>query len=339
MRDARCGIRDAGFGILLLLLTGCASQSINSPAWLLSPQEKYPKAQYLVAVGEGDTRRAAENSAAAGLARIFESQIQAEETLSETTTEARGAIESFDQFSELRANIRIGSSQNLLNIQFGEAFTDRHGRVYTAAYLPRAETAEIYRTRIGENNRAITHLTHQSDAAADPLKKYAFRRAAVRKALKNDLLLAQLDIIFPGTKERLLLHYDPQTLYSETAAAARDVTFSIHLSGDGGDALREALTGMGFSENEKATLRFSGTVSFEETDLRRGTLVFVRYHYQLEARTGDGALVLALSGSRREGHINFSQATHRARRSLLAELQTQVPLEVGKTLDRLASAE
>ena len=339
MRDAGYGMRDAGFGILLLLLTGCASQPITSPAWLLNPQETYPEGQYLVATGEGDSRRAAENSAAAGLARIFESQIQAEETLSETTTESRGAIESFDQLSELRANIRIGSKQNLLNIQFGEAFTDQRGRVHAAAYLPRAETAEIYRTRIGENNRTIVYLTHQSDTASGPLEKYTFRRAAVRKALENDLLLTQLDIILPGTRERLSLHYDPQTLYSETAAAARDVTFSIQFPGDGGEALREALTGMGFSENETAVLRFSGSATFEETDLHRGSLVFVRYRYQLEARTGDGALVLALSGSRREGHINFAQATDRARRSLRTKLLKQVPREIGKYLDRLASAE
>ena len=181
-------------------------------------------------------------------------------------------------------------------------------------------------------------LSHQSDTAPGPLEKYAFRRAAVRKALENDLLLAQLDIILPGARERLSLHYDPQTLYSETAAAARDVTFSIQLPGDGGEALREALTGMGFSEDEPAVLRFSGAASFEETNLRRGTLVFVRYRYQLETRTGDGALVLALSGSRREGHINFEQATERARRSLRSKLLKEVPLEVGNYLDRLASA-
>ena len=333
-------MRDAGYGaLLILLLAGCASRSVDSPAWLLNPQETYPAAQYLVAVGKGDTRRAAENSAAAGLARIFESQIHAEETLSETTTEARGAIESFDQFSELRANIRIGSKQNLLNIQFGETFTDRRGRVSAAAVLPRAETAEIYRTRIGENTKDIVLLTHRSDTADGPLEKYAFRRAAVRKALENDLLLAQLDIILPGARERQSLHYDPQTLYSETAAAARDVTFSVQLPGNGGDALREALTGMGFSENEKAVLRFSGSATFEETDLRRGTLVFVRYRYQLETLTADDSLVLSVSGSRREGHINFEQATDRARRSLRAELLEQVPRELGKTLDRLASAE
>ena len=59
----------------VLFLAGCASQHAEPPAWILNPQSTYPAAQYLSAVGEGDSRRAAENNAAAGLSRIFESQI------------------------------------------------------------------------------------------------------------------------------------------------------------------------------------------------------------------------------------------------------------------------
>jgi len=329
------------YGSLLtvLFLAGCMSAPQDRPAWLLNPQLNYPEAQYLVAIGEGDTRRAAENSAAAGLARIFESRVQAEESLSETTTEARGAQESFYQLSELRAKIRIASEQNLLNIQFGEVFIDHNGRVHAAAVLPRAETAEIYRTRIDENNKAIIHLTHKSDTADRPLGRFAFRRAAVRKALENDLLLAQLDIILPGVREQLSMPYDPQTLYSETAGAAQDVTFSIHLTGEGDVALREALTGMGFSESDDAVLRFSGNSIIEKTDLHRGSLVFVRYRYQLETHTKNGSLVLSFNGSSREGHITFEQASARAQRSLRTEMLTEVPKEVGGYLDRLASAE
>lgn len=339
MRDSRCGIRDTGFGILFLLLTGCASQSIPVPAWLTAPQEIYPEARYLVAIGEGDSRRAAENSAAAGLARIFESQIRAEETLSETTTERRGAIEQFDQFSELRAQIQIGSNQNLLNIQFGETFRGRHGRVHAAAFIPRAETAEIYRSHIAENNTAVVLLTNRSNAASDPLTRYAFRRAAVRKALENDRLLAQLNIIHPGARERISLHYDPQELYTETATAAHQVTFSVQFPSDCGDTLREALTRMGFSESENSVLDVVGNATFEETDLHRDTLVFVRYHYKIDIRTRNENIVLTLNGSRREGHINVPEATARARRSLCSKIRSEIPKEVGAYLDRLASAE
>jgi len=325
--------------LFLLFLAGCSTQKQSIPEWVVRPQEKYPQSRYLVAVGEGDSRRAAENSAAAGLSRIFEAKVESKETLSETTTEARGAEDRFDQLSELRADIRIGSEQNLLNIQFGESFTDDRGRVYTAAYLPRAETAEILRQRIAANSADLLLLIRQSEQVSDPLNAYAFRRVAVKKALENDRLLAQLDIIAPGSRDRTALPYDPQTLYSETAAAAQKVTFSVSLSGEAGDALREALSGMGFSEGSPAVLLFSGRASIDKTDLRRDPLVFVRTLYQIEARDRTGNLVLSISDTSREGHINAELATERARQVLRRNILQQIPEKLGGTLDRLASSQ
>jgi len=326
---------------MLMLFTGCSSPEQPFPDWIVRPQEKYPEAQYLTAIGEGDSRRSAENNAAAGLSRIFESQIRSQETLSETTTETRGTSETFDQFSTLNADIRIGSEQELLNIQFGETFTDRHGRVHTAAFIPRTETAAIYRKRIGEGSSAIVLLTRLSNTATDPVEKYSLRRAAVRRALENDRLLAQLDIIDPSARNALSLHYDASTLYAETAAAARNVTFSVENVDEAmRTVLASVLTGMGFSEkNEFPAFTFSGTATFEEMDLHRGSLVFVRYRFVLEMRTRDENLALAPNGSRREGHISFEEATARAARSLQTELKTLIPRELGAYLDRLASAE
>lgn len=321
---------------LALLLAGCATAPNERPAWLLKPQELYPQAQYLVAIGEGDTRRAAENNASAGLARIFESAIQANESLSETATETK---KSLSRISELKTQVQIGSSQNLLNIQFGETFTDHNGRVHIAALIPRPETSAIYRRRIAENSSDVQLLTDLSNQAPGPVGAYAFRRAAVRKALENDRMLAQLDIINPGAQNRFSLGYDPQTLYAETAAAAQKITFSVELSGDAGNALREALTGMGFSEGNPAVLTFSGNVDIQPTDLHRDTLVFVRCRYQIEARDRKQNLILSVSDSRREGHINFEQATLRAQRSLRTSITSEIPRRLGETLDRLASPE
>ena len=301
---------------------------------MVRPQELYPRNQYLASVGEGDTRRAAENSAAAGLARIFESQIQASETLSET---ARETEETLRRISELRTQVQIGSSQDLLNVHFGETFTADDGRVYAAASIPRAETADIIRQRMAANSADVLLLTRQSGLASGPLEAYAFRRAAVKKALENDRLLTQLDIIAPGM--RPALPYDPQMLYSETAAAAQKVTFSVSLTGDAGDALREALSGMGFSEGASPILTFSGSASIEKTDLRRDPLVFVRTRYQIEARDRNRNLFLSISDTGREGNINLKLAQERARQSLRSAILTKIPQTLGQTLDRLASVQ
>ena len=46
------------------LIAGCAMRGGNRPEWVDNPKLAYPENLYLVAVGEGDTRQAAENSAA-----------------------------------------------------------------------------------------------------------------------------------------------------------------------------------------------------------------------------------------------------------------------------------
>lgn len=319
--------------MFLLLLSGCSSPNQPLPKWIVHPQAAYAPSNYLVAVGEGDTRRAAENSAAAGLSRIFTSTIQADEYLSET---ARETEQTLDRVSEFSTQVQIGSDQELVNIQYGEAFTDRDGRVHVAAFIPRAETAEIIRGRIAENSADILRQIRRSDRASGPLKVYAFRRAAVRKALENDRLFAQLDIIAPGTRDSIHPGYTPQTLYSETAAAAQNVTFSVDVPGDAGDALREALVGMGFTEGDPTALAFSGGATFEPIDLQREPLVFVRCRYKLEARDVKGRIILSMGEPCREGHINRDRAFDRARSSLLSRIRKQVPLQLGRTLDRLA---
>lgn len=334
-RGARCGI----LWMAALALGGCAAPRETRPVWLVNPQSAWPADRYLAAVGEGDSRRAAENSAAAGLARIFESTVQATETLAETTTERRGAASAFDQFSELRSAVQIGAEQTLLNVQYGESFTDARGRVHVAAYIPRAATAAIYTGKIEALARETVFLIRQSAAAPDPVGRYAFLRAAVRKAAETAALMDQLRIIHPGAHAAVRLGYEPEALYASAAAAAQSVTFAVRFPpGAARDALTAALTAMGFTEQDRSpALEFSGTASFEETDIRRGALVFMRWTLNVEMRDRSGRTVMAFQKSSREGHITFEEARARAQRTLQAEAGALLRAELGRYLDRLTS--
>lgn len=332
MQQAQTRKRHAGCALALLLLAGCASNPAGPPRWITQPQETYPPSQYLVAVGEGGSRRAAENSAAAGLARIFESNIQASESLSETVTET---AELLDRISKLKTDVQIGSDQNLLNVHYGDAYTDRSGRVYTAAFIPRAETAQIILQKMDENSRAVLHRINRSHQTVDPVEIYAFHRSAVRSALDSDRLLAQLDIIAPDRRPEL--PYDPPALYSDAAAAARRITFTVNLAGEVGMSLREALTGMGFTETKNyPALTATGTTAIGQTDLERSDLIFVRWFYNIDVRDRKDDLLFSLSDTQREGHINAEQATLRAERSLRDSVLDALPRETGRYLDRLA---
>ena len=175
------------------ILNGCKSLQ-GTPKWVSNPKAVYPEAQYLVAVGEGDTRRAAENAAAANLARIFEAHIESDERLIDQTRETG---KTFERTTDFTTDISILSAQTLRNIQHAEAWRDKLGRVHAVAYLNRRETAGIYRSNIDEQSTRIQFLLAQAEQSDDLLKKFATLRAAARAATENGLLLRQLKVIHP----------------------------------------------------------------------------------------------------------------------------------------------
>ena len=63
---------------LCVLTSGCASfETEIPPEWVLAPQKTYPVDQYLVGMGEGQSRDQAEKRAYASVARIFSAKVQA----------------------------------------------------------------------------------------------------------------------------------------------------------------------------------------------------------------------------------------------------------------------
>lgn len=327
--------------LLLGVCTACTTRKQEIPVWLLAPQEIYPPDEYLAAIGEGDSRRAAENRAAAGLARIFSSEIRATETLSETTAEVRGEKNAFRRQSRLKSAIQVDSNQNLLNMQFSEAFKDINGRIHIVAFLPRAETAEIYRGNIRENARRISALAEQAETSADPLRAYAFWRAAARRSGENDLRLEQLRIIQPQARKRLRLPYDPQDICTRAARSAIGVTFSVDIACPAvADAVSETLYGFGFIKNNTdPVLTVSGSAAVENVDLKRGELVFMRWTLNVEVSDLFGHPILSMEKSSREGHLSSDEARRRAERSLTTETSGLLREKLEAYFDRLTSAE
>ena len=166
---------------LLWSLVGCMGLH-GTPDWVENPKNVYPDSQYLVAVGEGDTRQAAENSAQAKLARIFEAHIESDERLLDQTHENGKA---FERTTDFTTDINILSSQTLHNIQHAEAWRDKLGRVHAVAYLDRRETANIYRSKIDEKTTQIHFLLAQAEQTDDLLSgiRIVMRALGVERAM------------------------------------------------------------------------------------------------------------------------------------------------------------
>ena len=307
-------------GLLILLtpalLSGCSTLSGGAPDWMTNPKSVYPESRFLVAVGEGDTRRAAENAAAANLSRIFEAHIESDERLIDQTRETET---SYEQRSDYTADINILSAQTLYNIQHAEAWQDAKGRVHAIAYLNRNETAGIYRSKIDEQTARVHFLLAQSEQS-NLLKRYAALRAAARHAEENHALLQQLKVIHPRAIPDATPGYSLNALRNALADTAKQIRVHIRIEGDTEGritaCLEELITRYGFVVGTSAELDVTGRVDISDTGQRTAGLVFV--HFKLAAQIKDraGNTLAAINEKGREGHLSLKEARLRSLRTL-----------------------
>ncbi|MEE9367408.1 MAG: LPP20 family lipoprotein [Pontiella sp.] len=303
--------------IFLLSLVGCQSFTGGSPEWVENPKSVYPESNYLVAVGAGDTRRAAENSAAGNLSRIFEAHIQSDERILDKSRETNS---SFERTTDFTADINILSAQTLYNIQHAEAWKDDKGRYHAVAYLERRETAAIYRDMINKQTTRVNFLLASAKTTTDLLKRYATLRTANRHATEADSLLRQLKVIHSPSVAGLTPSYSVNQLRKALADSAKKIKVSIRIQGDNENRMTQSveafITRYGFVVGQPMVLDISGRVAVTDTGEREQGLVFVRYELALQIKDSEGTLIASVGDKGREAHKSLEQARVRSFRTL-----------------------
>ncbi len=318
--------------IIVFLILSCAvhakRKKNSQPKWLKNPKAVYSEQMYLTAIGEGDSRSDAENMAAGNLARIFESNIKAEETVNQRYMElTKNSKTDFEEQTNVTKSVNIQSQQTLFNIQFGESYTDDVGRIYAIAYLNRMKTAEIYENKINKNAGRIDYFMGIAEKSNNPILKYAAMSAASAVSSINESLLAQLAIIFPSAIDMLEINYNHDQIVKEANAAAKAVSCKIDIQNDEENKvtilLEELINDMGFVLSENNVLKIDGNILLEKTDLKRD-LEFVRYELQINVTDNKDNVIVSMSEKGREGHISASEAEARAIRTLSKKINKQL---------------
>ena len=318
--------------IILILILSCAAHAKkrkdSKPEWLKNPKAVYSEQMYLTAVGEGDSRSDAENMAAGNLARIFESNIKAEETVNQRYMElTKNDKTDFEEQTDVTKSVNIKSQQTLFNIQYGESYTDDVGRIYAIAYLNRMKTAEIYENKINKNASRIDYFMGIADKSGDPILRYAAMNAASAVSFINELLLSQLIIIFPSAIDMLEINYNHDKIVKDTNAAAANVSCKITIQNDEENKiaimLEELINDLGFVLSKESVLRIDGNIILEKTDLKRD-LEFIRYELQINVIDNKDSVIVSMSEKGREGHVSASEAEARAIRTLSKKINKQL---------------
>ncbi len=320
--------------ITLLLISGCATPSPKlpppessgsqkqaasgggkgeMPEWFLDPQSVYPDNKYMTALGSGDTRRGAEQSALGALSQRFEAKVtmdlQTQKRYQELVT-SEGESYTEEEMA-LNQGINVQSSQNLLNVQFGKAAVDEQGRVHVIAYIERAPTGRLYQDLIKKNGGKVASYLDEAEASASIVRRYAYLSAAATVAAGNEVLIEQLRIIAPGYEKQLNLPYDTEEVNKRRADVASQMRVAVNISGDEGnritDVVKEALSKERFPMGSPATLTVEGSVELEEAG-GRTDFETVRWVLSLTMRGPDGSSLVSYNNQDESSGVSLDSA-------------------------------
>jgi hypothetical protein len=183
---------------------GCSGGSATSsepapPDWFLNPDAMYADATYLTAGGSGPSAEAAQNQAFGGLARAFEADIEAQQSLKDDYEEVQrdGAVTGTQRDTRLLTRADVRSSQKLLNAEVLEQ-QKVNDTFYALVGMERRETLRIYDQEIDRNRRALDEYRTTAEEADNPIARLAFLQKALVLAKVNERLVAQRTIVADG---------------------------------------------------------------------------------------------------------------------------------------------
>ena len=142
------------------------------------------------------------------------------------------------------------SGETLINVNFGESWTDNLGRTYVVAYIDRVKTAMIYRQRIQADADRTDYFIKESAKQSDLLRRFGYLDSAVVMDTNSQMMLDQLDIIHSPSRRSIMLSYSPEELYTLYSDTAAEMVFTINVEGDSegniSSSVSQVLTGRGF---------------------------------------------------------------------------------------------
>jgi LPP20 lipoprotein len=316
--------------LLAFLVAACAGAS--APDWVSGMRASaYPDDQYLIGVGQADSRNVAEERAYAALARIFKADIVSESKDSETylNLERKGFIQTERRLA-IETLTKVTTDKLLENVRIAETWRDPKTGLYSAlTVLHRSAAQSMLSRRIAELDTAIISDERGSAATADKLLKLrglrrALRNLIARETLNRDLQIISGRAIAPPFSVSDLMR-DFEKFLSESVVVA------VEVQGDQAPAVRQAIieslirAGLPVSARDQQEalpdLIIKGETRLWAADLPDPKFRYVRWcadFIMLSPATHH--IVGGIARAGREGHLNYPEAFHRSLLTLQQEL-------------------
>ncbi|MDD5434595.1 MAG: LPP20 family lipoprotein [Nitrospira sp.] len=324
--------------IIYLAIVLCITSFINAtlavaaskPDWIEGKSRKYPDDMYLIGVGFGDARKAAEDAAYAALSRIFQADIQSKtkEWEKYVQTDVKGKSQStrdiqIDQLTSVATN-KVLEDITIVDVWVSES----EKLTYALAVMDRQHSMASITEKITAADRDIMELQKQASESTDKIETVRSLRSAMKTFLNREVYNADLRILNPAGKgieppvSLVVIKQKIQDLLS------RQIHIGVQVDGAHNAEIRssiiEGLTKEGFSVEEKGDpanldILVRSSTGFENADLPQWK--FVRWDITVDlVNQKSGKVFGSFNRHGREGHLNFKEAEAKAVRELQKEI-------------------
>ena len=250
-----------------LALAACSS---TQPDWVDQPSGEYPQQDYLSAVGEAETRSAADERALANLARIFEV------TISDVSQDFSLARVSRDQSGSTANNVQAASRhvtsetrQVLEGAQVVKSWQSEDGRTYSLAVLEKAPAARRFRNAVRSADRQIRdRVAYAGQQAPNPVAALAALEQARTIEIRRSHLNRNLAVV---SGKGIKAPHDQSSL----DRLLRDALATLHFTTETNSAairqnLEDAISALGITLDKNAPYRVTATLDTEPVKQQQG---------------------------------------------------------------------
>ncbi len=332
----------------LAALSGCAwFGGHTKPDWVEGVSAVYPSWQYLVGVGQAESRVVAEDRAYAAVARIFKAEVSAhaKDWESYLVIEQRGQS-SAERRLTLDNLTRVSTDKVLENVRIVDRWVDVHrGLHYALAGMHRSQSETSFMERMTELDRSIGDDVEEAHRSSDKLAKVRALRRAARNLVLRETYNTDLRVIRPSGQGIAASYRVSELTHELEQFLTTNLVLAVAMSGDQAEPMQRALTegllkeGLqitsrawrgdrsmdGDSSGSSPELLVRGVVRVWPIDVRDPQFKFVRWCSDLEVVDVTSQRVVgALATGGKEGHLSEREAIAKAVRVMQQAFSTDV---------------
>ena len=311
----------------------------GKPDWVEGRSSEYPSAQYLIGVGQADSRAAASDQAYAAVARIFNAQIEAHvrDWESYLVIERRDASNA-ERKLQIDSLTKVSTDKVLENVSIADWWYDPRTQLYYAlAVMHRHQAEASLMEKIATLDQSIERDITESRQAADKLTKVHALRQGTKNLIVREAYNADLRVIRPSGQGTPSVYQVSELSGELKQFLAKNLGIDVQVSGAYAQqvvqSLVEGLIREGFRvskyENSRDTdyseIEIRGAVRVFPIVVKDPSFTYVRWCGDVEVvETAHQRVVGVVTRGGKVGHLTEQEATAKAIRVMQQEFSSEV---------------